>query len=72
MQRFGGKLRALREQRGLSVREFARTLGHSSHAYVSRIETGKKKPSLEFAMTVARIFDVSVDMLVNDELELDE
>ncbi len=71
MQRFGEKLRALRKQRGLSVRELAQNLGHASHAYLSRIETGQKRPSLEFAITIAKLFNVTVDQLVNDELELD-
>ncbi len=70
MKKFGEKLRVLRKQRGLSVRELAQILGHASHAYLSRIETGQKKPSLEFAITIAKLFNVTVDQLVNDELEL--
>jgi transcriptional regulator with XRE-family HTH domain len=45
---FGPRLRALRVARALSLSEFARRLYYSK-GYVSRIETGKARPSLEFA-----------------------
>jgi DNA-binding XRE family transcriptional regulator len=34
------------------------------------IETGKRKPTLEFAVKVSEYFAVSVDVLVKDELEV--
>lgn len=71
MQRFGKKLRTLRQQRGMSIRELTRAFGFRSHSYISRIETGKTKPSIEFIIKVADLFDVSVDQLVRDELNLD-
>ena len=71
MQRFGEKLRVLRKRRGLTIRQLAPLLGFPSHSYISEIETGKKKPSLELVIKIARLFDVSVDQLVKDELELD-
>jgi transcriptional regulator with XRE-family HTH domain len=45
---FGPRLRSLRVARALSLSEFARRLYYSK-GYVSRIETGKARPSLEFA-----------------------
>ncbi|HYQ62434.1 helix-turn-helix transcriptional regulator [Actinophytocola sp.] len=45
---FGPRLRALRVARQLSLTEFARRLYYSK-GYVSRIETGKARPSVEFA-----------------------
>jgi transcriptional regulator with XRE-family HTH domain len=45
---FGPRLRALRVARELSLTEFARRLYYSK-GYVSRIETGKARPSVEFA-----------------------
>ena len=41
----GPRLRAYREQRGLSLRELARRLGVSPSA-ISQIETGKSRPSV--------------------------
>lgn len=70
MQRFGEKLRVLREQHGFTLREFADMLGvHNSH--ISRIERGKK-PSVELILKISRIFDVPIDILMKDELELDD
>jgi DNA-binding XRE family transcriptional regulator len=36
------------------------------------IETGKRKPTLEFTIKVSEYFGVSVDVLVKDELEVGE
>ncbi|MDM8520214.1 helix-turn-helix transcriptional regulator [Anaerolineales bacterium HSG6] len=70
MQRFGEKLRTLREKQGYSIRKLARELGFASHAHISRIEAGKK-PTLDFVLLIAQFFEVSFDQLMNDELELD-
>ncbi len=72
MQKFGEKLRALRKQRGLTLRALAAALNIRALSYISRIETGKKKPSTEFIIAVSRLFEVPVDKLVKDELELDD
>jgi transcriptional regulator with XRE-family HTH domain len=70
MQRLGKKLRILLEQRGFTLREFADIFGvHNNH--VSRIEKGKK-PSVELILKISRIFDVPIDILMKDELELDD
>ena len=70
MQRFGEKLHTLRNRRGLTIRELAETLGFRSHGFVGDLESGRKKPSVELAVEIARLFDVSVDQLVKDELEV--
>lgn len=72
MLRFGEKLRALRMKRGLSVRELARALGYSAHSHIGEVEAGRQQPSIEFALKVSRFFQVSMDRLTKDELELDE
>jgi len=71
MDRFGEKLRTLRTQNGMTLKELALTLGFSAHGYISEIETGKKRPTAEFVLNVARLFDVSTDQLLKDELELE-
>lgn len=70
MQRFGEKLRALREQRHLSRRELAEALGYLSQGHMYDIEIGKRKPTLEFVLKVADYFGVSLDDLVRDEREV--
>lgn len=71
MQRLGEKLRALREQRGLSTRQLSAQLGISSSGYISKLETGKQKPSLELLLKMALFFNVSTDQLLKDDLEVD-
>ena len=70
MLRFGEKLRALRTAHGMTLQELAGELGYTNHTYINLVEVGKKKPSLEFAIRVARHFHVTTDELVMDELDL--
>ena len=72
MQRFGEKLRALREQHGLSLRKFANELGYSTHTHIARIEWGQKYPPIPLIFRIADYFDVPIEQLMRDELELDE
>jgi len=70
MPTFGEKLRTLRKQRGLTIRELAEGLGFSTHGYIGDLESGRRKPSLELAVKVADFFDVPIDQLARDDLEL--
>lgn len=70
MQRFGEKLRTLRTQHGMTLKELALKLGLSAHGYISELESGKKRPTTEFVLNVARLFDVTTDQLLKDELDL--
>ncbi len=72
MQRFGEKLRTLRTRRGMTLKELALQLGHSAHGYISELESGKKKPTAELVLNAARLFGVSTDQLLKDELDLDK
>jgi len=69
MERFGEKLRALRKQNNMSLQSLAHELGIKSHSYISALETSKKHPSVELLVKVARLFSVSTDQLINDDLE---
>jgi len=69
-KRFGEKLRDLRKANGLSMKDLAIRLGYTSHGYISEIETGKKQPTVEFVLKIARLFAVSTDCLLKDELDL--
>lgn len=70
MQRFGEKLHLLRTSKQITLKELAQALGFAAHGYLSEIEGGKKKPTAEFVLKVARYFDVSTDELLKDELEI--
>ena len=72
MKRFGEKLRILRKQRGMTLRQLADALGFSSHGYLGDLESGRRQPSLELALKMADFFDVPLEQLARDELELDE
>ncbi len=42
-----------------------------THGYMGNLESGRRKPTLELAFKVASLFNVSVDQLANDDLELE-
>ena len=71
MQRFGEKLRVLRTQHNLTLRDLAAQLGYTAHGYVNAVEKGRKKPSLEFVLKIAALFDVTADQLLRDDLEIE-
>ena len=70
MKRFGEKLHVLRMNKGITLKELANSLGLTAHGYISEIETGKKKPTADFVLKVARYFKVTTDELLKDELEI--
>lgn len=70
IQRFGEKLRTLRARRGMTLKELAGELGLTAHGYISELEAGKKLPTAEFVLNVARLFEVTTDELLKDELEM--
>ena len=70
MERFGEKLRTLREQRGLTVRDLASALGIKSSSYISKLEKGTKIPSTSLLLKIALYFGISTDQLLRDDLEL--
>jgi transcriptional regulator with XRE-family HTH domain len=54
----------------MTLKELANELGLTAHGYISELEAGKKMPTAEFVLNVARLFGVSTDELLRDELEL--
>ncbi len=70
VSRFGEKLKSLRTQNGMTLQEVAIALGHSAHGYISELEAGKKQPTIVLVLRVARLFDVTTDELLRDDLEL--
>ena len=68
--RFGEKLRILRNRRGFTLAQLAERLGYKAHGHLSEIESGKKIPTIGLALKVARLFDISTDVLLKDEFEI--
>ena len=71
MEKFGEKLRTLRNRQGLSLRELGNRLD-VSHTFVAQMEKGNKMPNVEMVLKISRIFDISTDVLIKDELELED
>lgn len=65
---FGEKLQRLRKQKGLSQEKLAEPLGVSRQT-VSKWELGESLPETENLKQLHRIFGVSIDYLLLDELE---
>jgi transcriptional regulator with XRE-family HTH domain len=70
MHRFGEKLKGLRTSKHMTLKELASVFGLTAHGYISEIEAGKKKPTADFVLKVARYFNVTTDELMKDELEV--
>jgi transcriptional regulator with XRE-family HTH domain len=59
----GPRLRALRQQRGLTLGEVSEATGVSAST-LSRLEGGQRRPNLELLLPLARLFQVPLDDLV--------
>lgn len=59
----GTRIRELREERDLSLREFAKKLDNISPAHVSDIELGRRFPSDELLVKMAKILAVPLSEL---------
>ena len=71
MKKFGEKLRILRKKHGLTIRKLGSMLG-VHHSFITQLEKGKKTPSAVMLIKIADVFQVSLDRLMRDELELKE
>ena len=60
---FSVKLREIRERRNLSGSQFAKLLGIAQTTY-SSYETGKVEPSLSTIVKIAKVLNVSSDILL--------
>jgi transcriptional regulator with XRE-family HTH domain len=68
---FGEKLRYLRLTRGMTQIDLAQRIGLGSQGHISRMEAGKKSPSLGLVLSIASVFDVMVDYLIRDDIAID-
>lgn len=66
---FADKLIALRKKAGWSQEELAQQLGVTRQS-VSKWEGAQSAPDLDKVLQLSRLFDVSTDYLLKDELEL--
>jgi transcriptional regulator with XRE-family HTH domain len=66
MAKIGARIKELRTKKGISQQRLAELLGVSRPA-ISQIETGERKISAEELDSLAKIFNISVDSLLNKE-----
>ena len=60
---FGTNVAVCRKNKGMTQEELAVKVG-VSQTMINYIESGKKKPSLEIALTIAKEFNTTVDSLL--------
>jgi transcriptional regulator with XRE-family HTH domain len=70
VQRFGEKVKLLREQHGMTHSELAAALGYASSSYISLLENGKRGASAELIRKISLLFEVSADDLLDDGREV--
>ena len=69
MEKFHEKLKVLRKEKGLTQKSLSNMLNISQGAY-ARWENGKREPNFEKLSMLACIFDVSIDFLLSENLEI--
>jgi transcriptional regulator with XRE-family HTH domain len=71
--RIGKRIRELRKKRGYTLRELGEKLNFD-HSYLSKVENGRKTPSIELLQQMADFFsvDISYFFMKDEELELFE
>lgn len=69
MEKFHEKLKMLRKEKGLTQQEIA-DLVHVNRVTYTNWEYGKREPNFEKLSMLACIFDVSIDFLLSENLEI--
>jgi DNA-binding XRE family transcriptional regulator len=64
------KLRQIRDHLGMSQGEIAKALGVENRVSISGYERGEREPPLPTLLRYARLAKVSVESLIDDELDL--
>ncbi len=68
--RLAGKLLAIRQSLGFSQVQMARIINVSTYYRISEYETGRREPSLMVLLRYARTATVSVECVIDDEMDL--
>jgi len=70
MAKFGQKLSYLRHKKELTQRQLAAIL-EVDHSFISQLERGMSKPSVNMILKIADLFSVTTDFLMKDDLDLE-
>ena len=71
MERFAEKLRVLRQKLGFSQTQLGNLLG-VKQSYIGKMERGERIPNVAMLIKLTKIFDVTFDELMDDDLDLIE
>ena len=69
---FGTVIRRIRLEQGLSQESLAEMLDMDTKAYISRLENGKKQPSLEMVYKISKALQVNAWEIVKEIEETKE
>ena len=70
-QRIASKLKAIRERLGVSQTGMKRLLNFKgAYGRISEFELGKRQPTIPVLLSYARVAQVPLEEIVDDELEL--
>jgi transcriptional regulator with XRE-family HTH domain len=68
---FAAKLRYVRHQQGLTLREFADKVAFASYQYLWLLEKDQRSPSLEMVVLIAAFFNQSADYFLRDTIAVE-
>ncbi|AGC90901.1 MULTISPECIES: helix-turn-helix domain-containing protein [Bacillati] len=68
---FGDNLKRIRKDMRLTQQDMANEMG-ISQSYLSDMENSRKSPSVNTALLTAKRLNLSVNELVNDDLDMDK
>lgn len=66
---FGENLKSIRNKKRLSQREFAAQVG-LSQSYLGDLENNRKNISIYVAVNLAKQLNISINKLINDNIEI--
>ena len=66
MSNFPERLKQLRKEKGLTLKEMSEHLGDIKEASISRYEHGRREPSIDKLLEIADFFNCSVDYLIGN------
>lgn len=64
LAKLGEKIRDLRKSRGITQKELGDFLGYSE-SFISYIEKGERKLSIDILQKIAKMFSVDIDFLIS-------
>jgi transcriptional regulator with XRE-family HTH domain len=65
----GKRIRYARDEKKMTQEELGKLVG-LSRSFINHLETDRKKPSLETLIKLARVLNVSLDFLAEDDVKL--